>query len=238
MEKYKPKIIAEIGLNYLGKESILLEYLDKIASTDVDGITIQVLKRNFYKGKFTKYYLNDQILKNFVNGAKKKFKYVGIASDNLNAISILKKQGIDFVKILSKDTNNLKLIKHCIKENIKDIFISTGFGPSLKTLKILIKKLDTKNISLIHTNLKNNDLRINFNKILDLRRDLNLPIAYGSHSKYVETISNSVFYMPSAIFFYVKLNKKNRIFPDDKHAVNLKNLDNITNNINRNIKTL
>tara|TARA_Y100000591_G_C21722088_1_gene639308 strand:+ start:48 stop:764 length:717 start_codon:yes stop_codon:yes gene_type:complete len=238
MKKYKPKIIAEIGLNYIGNKKILQQYIDKLAKSDVDGISLQVLRKNFYKGKFENYFLDDEILTNFVIRSKKKFKYVGIASDNLSSISKLKKHGINFVKILSKDINDLKLIKHCINENFKDIFISTGFSPSIKSLKILLKKIDSTNVSLIHTNLKNDDLRINLHEILKLKREFNLPISYGNHSKYLETISNSVFYLPYSIFFYVKLNRKNIIFPDNKHAVTLNNVNNIIKNIYKNIKTI
>jgi len=46
-------------------------------------------------------------------------------------------------------------------------------------------------------------------------------------------ISNSVFFNPSAIFFYVKLNK-NLDYPDKKHAVSLKNLDKLLINIKKN----
>ena len=238
MKKYEPAIIAEIGLNHLGKEDILKKYINQIAKTDVDGISIQILKKKFYKGKYKKFILNNEVLKNFIKQSRKKFKYVGIASDDFDSISQLKKDGINFVKILSKDSDNLKLIQHCVKKNIKNIFISTGLNPSLSTLKKLIKKIKSKKISLIHTNLKNNDLKINLNKINILKKELNLPVAYGNHSNFTETIPNSVFYLPSAIFFYVKSDSNNIIFPDDKHAVKLKNLDKIIFNIKKNIKTI
>ena len=45
MIKYRPIIIAEIGLNHLGNENILQEYINEIAKTDVDGISIQILEK-------------------------------------------------------------------------------------------------------------------------------------------------------------------------------------------------
>ena len=45
MKKYKPKIIAEIGLNYIGNKKILQQYINKLAKSNVDGISLQVLKK-------------------------------------------------------------------------------------------------------------------------------------------------------------------------------------------------
>ncbi len=238
MKKYRPIIIAEIGLNHLGNENILQKYINHIAKTDVDGVSIQIREKKFYKGKYKNFILNNEVLKNFIKQSKKKFKYVGIASDDFDSISQLKKDGMNFVKILSQDSGNVKLIQHCVKKNIKNIFISTGLNSSLSTLQKLIKKIKSKKISLIHTNLKSNDLKINLNKINILKKKFNLPVSYGSHSKFTETIPNSVFYLPSAIFFYVKLNSNNIIFPDDKHAIKLKDLDKIIFNIKKNIETI
>ena len=237
-KNYKPVIIAEIGLNHFGKENILKKYVNDLAKKDIEGISIQILQKNFYKGKYKNFFLNHKILKNFIKQSKKKFKYVGIASDDEYSISQLKKEGINFIKILSKDSTNLKLIQHCVEKKIKNIFVSTGLNPPLNKLKKIIKKIKSKNISLIHTNLKSNDLAINLNKINLLRKEFNLPISYGNHSNFTETIPNSVFYLPYAIFFYIKSNNNKIIFPDDKHAIKLKDLDKIILKIKKNIKTL
>ena len=78
MKKYEPAIIAEIGLNHLGKEDILKKYINQIAKTDVDGISIQILKKKFYKGKYKKFILNNEVLKNFIKQSRK--KWVGDSS--------------------------------------------------------------------------------------------------------------------------------------------------------------
>tara|TARA_B110000483_G_scaffold158549_1_gene188156 strand:- start:25772 stop:26533 length:762 start_codon:yes stop_codon:yes gene_type:complete len=237
-KKYKPIIIAEIGLNHLGKEHILKNYVNEAAKTGVEGISIQVLKKKFYQGKYKNLFLDNKILKNFIKQSRRKFKYVGIASDDIHLISQFQKNGINFVKILSKDSTNLKLIQHCVEKKIKKIFISTGLDPSLSKIKKIIKKVKSKNISLIHTNLKSNNLAINLNRINFLKREFNLPVSYGNHSNFTDTIPNSVFYLPIAIFFYIKSNNNNVIFPDDKHAIKLKDLNKIIFNIKKNIKTL
>ena len=237
-KNYKPIIIAEIGLNHLGKQNILKKYINEIAKTDVDGISIQIFNRNFYKGKYKNFFLDNKILKNFIKQSRKKFKYVGVASDDVHAISQSEKDGINFVKILSKDSTNLKLIQHCVEKKIKNIFISTGLNFPLSKMKKIIKKVKSKNIGLIHTNLKSNNLAINLNRINFLKKEFNLPLSYGNHSNFTETIPNSVFYLPIAIFFYIKSNNTNVIFPDDKHAIKLKDLNKIIFNIKKNIKTL
>ena len=89
MKKNRPIIIAEIGLNHLGNENILQKYINHIAKTDVDGVSIQIREKKFYKGKYKNFILNNEVLKNFIIQSKKKFKYVGIASDDFDSISQL-----------------------------------------------------------------------------------------------------------------------------------------------------
>ena len=144
MKNYKPLLIAEIGLNYLGQKKFLFHYLNKISKNYVDGITLQLLTKKFYNGKFRKYYLDDKTIFKFIDASKKKFRFVGIASDNTEIITKLKKK-IDFVKILSKDFSNTKLINHCIKEKINEIYLSTGFEKSLIKIKKNLKKIILKN---------------------------------------------------------------------------------------------
>jgi len=55
---------AEIGLNYLGKPDLLKKYLNYLSLSDVDGVTIQILKDSFYKDYFKNsenYYITNWI---------------------------------------------------------------------------------------------------------------------------------------------------------------------------------
>jgi len=237
MKNYRPLLIAEIGLNYLGQKKILFDYLRKISKSDVDGISIQLLSNDFYKGRFKKYFLDDKTIFKFINESKKKFKFVGIASDSANVISKLKRK-VNFVKILSKDFKNTKLINHCIKEKISEIYISTGFEKSLTKIKKNLKKIKSKKLNIIHTNLKKNNLKINLSYIEILRKSLKLKISYGNHSNFTNTIPNCIFFFPKTIFFYVKLNDDKQKFPDNKHAIKLNEIKNIALKINQNIMTL
>ena len=71
-------------------------------------------------------------------------------------------------------------------------------------------------------------------RISTLKTKFKIPVAYGNHSKFADTLSKSIFYEPETIFFYVKLNKKLK-FPDNEHSIKLNKIDNILKMINRNI---
>ena len=58
-------IIAEIGLNHLGNINILNNFLKNLNRSDIDGITLQILKKDFFiKNKIEKYYIDRQVLLN------------------------------------------------------------------------------------------------------------------------------------------------------------------------------
>lgn len=237
MKKFRPLLIAEIGLNHLGKEQILFKYLNEISKFKVDGVSIQLLNEKFYKGKFKKFYLNDDLILNFLYHSRKKFKYIGIASDNIRLISKLK-NNINFIKILSKDFKNINLINHCLNEKINNIFLSTGFVNTKSSIKKTLSKIKSQNVDLIYTNLKKKNMEINLSNIQILRNEFKKNVSYGNHSNDINTIPNSVFYYPRAIFFYIKLNNNKFSFPDDKHAVELKDLKKLILKIKNNLKTI
>ena len=68
----KTIFIAEIGLNHLGNTSILNQYLKFLLLSKIDGITIQILKDNFYRNKFRKFKINNKQIINFVKKIKNK----------------------------------------------------------------------------------------------------------------------------------------------------------------------
>ena len=238
MKNYKPILIAEIGLNYLGNKIILFKYINFLSKKKIDGISIQILKKSFYKRKYKNYKLEDKTIIEFINLAKKNFNYIGVATDDISLIPKLKKLGINFIKILSKDSKNLKLINKCKTEKIKNIFISTGYLSTLSSLKKLLKNIKFKKINLIYTNLKNKNTKTDLNQIRKIRESLNLQVSYGNHSVCLDAIPDSVFFLPKAIFFYVKLGGSDINFPDDKHAVKLGKIDTIIKKINKNLKML
>ena len=96
-----------------------------------------------------------------------------------------------------------------------------------------IKKINTKKVELIHTSFSKKINQINFKRIQELRNIFKLPVSYGSHSPYINTIPLSVHYNPSSIFFYIKLNHK-MDYPDNNHAVKIKDIKEILNSVDFN----
>ena len=119
-----------------------------------------------------------------------------------------------------------------IRSNVKQIYLSTGFS-SYTDIKNILKKINKKKINLIHTSFKKNFKDINLSRIHLLKKKFGLPVAYGNHSKFLKSIPNSVFFKPSSIFFYVKLNK-NLSYPDNLHAIKINSVSSILKNVKEN----
>ena len=56
----------------------------------IDAITIQVLKKESLSKAHQNYYLSDKKIINFIKLAKRKFKLVGVVTDDLDRLDILK----------------------------------------------------------------------------------------------------------------------------------------------------
>ena len=230
----KIKIIAEIGLNHLGEESYLDQYLSILKKKKIHGVSIQIPKKIKMSENQKKFLLNDDVIKRFVKKAKKKFKIVGITTSDENKVNFLAKQKIDFFKVTSGMISNINLVKKMNMTKIKKIYLSTGFSNYYEINKIL-KNLKTKKISLIHTSFTDKIEKINMRRINILKNKFELPVSYGNHSPLIDTLANSIFYEPESVFFYVKLNKKLN-FPDNKHSINLNKIDDILRMIKKNAK--
>ena len=215
---------AEIGLNHLGKVSLLDIYLDKLLATNVDGITIQVLKDEFYTKKYKKYKISESNMINFINKIKKKKKLVGIVTNDIQKIKFFNRLKVDFYKVLSTSVKDIELIKKLIKTRSFKIFLSTGLV-NYDEIQDILKKINKKKISLIHTSFEKNKNDINLKRINILKKKFKLPICYGNHSKYIKSLIEAKKYSPYAVFFYVKLEKKLK-FPDSVHALKIGEIKN------------
>lgn len=236
-KNYKPLLIAEIGLNHMGKKKYLYKYIDELEKKKIDGVTIQILRNKFYINKFKKFYFERGEIVKFLKYCKKRFKLVGVATDDIKLLKFLKQNGVNLIKILSKDAKKITLIKNCLNEKFKYVFISTSFV-TLSNLKFIKRNLNFKYLNLIHTSITKENLNAKLKRIEQLRKELLVETSYGNHSKELEAISNSVFFYPKAIFFYVKMNNNNLKYPDKDHAIPLNKLDEIILKIERNIKML
>ena len=218
-------IIAEIGVNHLGKIRIANNFVKRLIKTEVDAITFQILSSDrmnelqidnlpetFYVEKIKE-----------IKNAKKK---VGIAISDENFINFFNKQKIDFWKVLSVDFYNKNLITNLKKTN-KSIYLSIGFSSNKEIIDI--KKISNK-IKFIHTNLSHDIRNANLSAISRLQKTTNRQIAYGLHCDNHNVLYASVTYNPESIFFYVKNKKLNTIY-DDKHAIDLNELNTILKNL-------
>ena len=229
--------IAEIGLNHMGRMDYFNDYVKFLSKKKIEAVTIQIIKKENLSKSNKNCYLNDRKVIAFIKLLKKNFKFVGLVTDDIERIKIFKKLDINFYKITSGMINNMTLIKKLVNSSgVKQIFLSTGFS-SLNDVKKILRKVGRKKISLIHTSFEKEITKVNLSRINLLRKKFKLPVAYGNHSTYFNCISSSVFFNPCAIFFYVKLNKDLN-YPDKKHAVSIKELDRILNNIKENEKLL
>jgi sialic acid synthase SpsE len=224
--------IAEIGLNHLGNLNYLNSYIKKIAKTNIDAVTIQILKKeDLIKKKLSFCYLSPNNIDLFIYKIKKLNKKVGLALGDKSTIENLKYfKKIDFFKILSKDFNNQKLIKFILLKTTANIYLSTGYADE-KDINFLLKKIKLfkKRIFLIYTDFNKNLKITNLINIELMKRKFNCKIAYGNHSHNKKMIIYSQIYNPESIFFYVKNNLrklKKFIFPDHFHALNINELEN------------
>lgn len=233
-------IIAEIGLNHMGSEEYLMSYIESLADTPIDAITIQVREDDFYKNSLdnTELILTKNVYEKAVYKIKSGKKKFGVAISNLNFIPFFRGK-VDFYKILSKDINNIELINELINKDDIPVFVSTGMSSYNEIFSFLkhVKKNKLKNLRLIHTRLSNKIEDTNLKAIQEMKRIFQIPIAYGNHCENLAVIYSAISFEPTAIFLYVKGDKVNN-HPDEKHAIPLNEIMIYSKNIKLLFKAL
>tara|TARA_B100001059_G_C17828457_1_gene583011 strand:- start:1074 stop:1853 length:780 start_codon:yes stop_codon:yes gene_type:complete len=221
----EPYYIAEIGQNHLGKTNIANNFVKKLIKTDVNAITFQILPPE-RMAKLKMNNLPEIFYKRKIKQIKKAKKKIGVAIADKNFINFFNSQKIDFWKILSVDFYNKNLIKNLIKTN-KPIYISTGIS---STREIINKSKLYSKIKFIHTNLSHNIKDANLSAITSLRMVTGKNIAYGLHCDNHNLLYALTTYNPESIFFYVK-NPTLRKIHDDKHALDLNEINTVLKNL-------
>ena len=227
----KIDIIAEIGVNHFGKPNLLNEYIKNFKNKGIDGISLQILNKKKVDKKLQKFCLKKKEIRKFFRDAKKQFKIVGVGIHSWDDFIFLKSLKLDFIKILGSSMGNEEYFDKVSKVGAKKIFLSTG-GRSLKEIGIFLRKVSKQKLSLIFTFWKTKNFLNEIKKIKLLKNKFNLNVAYGNHFKKINLIPKVCSYKPSEIFFYIKLNKK-RKYPDNIHAVPLKKLSNLIEEIKK-----
>ena len=214
------KIFAEIGLNHQGSPKLAIDIAKKCFKNDISGITLQILPESYYdNSKKFRRALDIKVYKKISSIAKKNNKLFGLAIMDLKTLEKFKEVRFDFLKILSLSFNNSQLIKKALATK-KEIFISTGFS-NLKSISALGKKYPK--INFLHTSLNDEPKDANLSAINTMKRKLKNKVSYGLHSSDHEILLLSISYLPDSIFFYIKPDKKDH-YPDNNHAISLKNL--------------
>lgn len=230
------QIIAEVGLNHGGDFELAKFYVNQLIETDIDAITFQIREDSFYANEFENSKLSIkqyEVLKAMIHKGHKKF---GLAICDPD---IAKYPEPDFIKILSKDLDNLDFLS-TITNNLGDkpIFLSTGLG-SFETienaLNLISEIRDMANVKIIHTRLSNSTKHVNLKAILSMKERFGNIVAFGNHCFNPSVLLSAVAYEPTDVYFYVKhkIGPQDNNFkhPDDLHAVYLQSVQELCCNL-------
>tara|TARA_Y100000389_G_C17265690_1_gene415343 strand:+ start:49 stop:735 length:687 start_codon:yes stop_codon:yes gene_type:complete len=227
----KTKIIGEIGINHFGKREILKQYIKNFNNKGLDGLSIQILKKNKVNKKLEKFCLKKKDIEFFLTEARKYYKSVGVAIHTWDDFKFLSKQNIDFIKVLSSSFGNIEYIKKIKKLKLKKIFLSTG-GKSMKEISKVTSKLNKKKIGLIYTFFNTMNFNNSIKNISIMKKRIKIPVSYGNHFNKIDEIVKVKKHNPSEIFLYIKMNK-NLNYPDNKHAVPLNKIANMVKKLRK-----
>jgi sialic acid synthase SpsE len=217
------KIFAEIGLNHLGSSKKAIDLAKECLKQDIDGITLQIQPESYYdNSKKFRRALNIKTYQKISSMTKKRKKLFGLAIMDLKTLKKYEVVKTDFLKILSLAFDNTELIKKVINTK-KKTYLSTGFSNLQSIIRIGKKH---PNINFIHTSLNDKPKDANLSAIQTMKKKTKNKISFGLHSLDHEILLLSVFYSPDSIFFYIKPGK-NDDYPDNEHAISLKNLSKI-----------
>ncbi len=232
-------IIAEIGLNHLGSEKYLDEYLENLLKSSVDAVTLQIREKNFYvNSKYSEYQLSLDVYDSVCSRVKASGKKFGMALSDLSLASFFNER-VDFYKILSKDLGDEQFIEQLINVVNKPFFVSTGLS-SYEAIECFISEINpqvVKNLTLIHTRLSNKVEDTNLKAIQNMKLKFEMPIAFGNHCENPLVTYAALAYNPTAIFLYTK---GDRVLnhPDEKHAISLSKIVDFSKNIKQVSKSI
>ena len=225
-------IFIEAGINHFGnlkEANYILSYFLKSKFTN---LTFMLHTKEFYNSQKKKG-INFKLTKNFYISAIKKChqknKKLGLAvcqKDTFNELLDLK---FDFYKLLSVGINQSDLVKELQKKK-KPIYISTGLKVTDQEIKKCLKIFKSKNkLYLLHTPMTYNISELNLNRINYLKKKFNIKTGYSNHNNDKESLNVVSSHKPECLFLYCKSKrKKGRIYPDDKHAFFLDELEEIS----------
>mgnify|MGYP006076411843 CR=1 FL=1 len=204
-------IIAEAGVNHNGDLQKAKKLIDIAVKSKADYIKFQtfraedlVIKKAIkaqYQKKNSKInesqfdmlkklelsFKDHKILKNYCN--RKKIKFLSTPF-GIKSFDILKKLGINLIKISSGDLTNIPFLQYISKKSNKKtkVILSTGMG-NIKEIQDAIEnlskfRLSKKNITLLHctSNYPASSGSINMNSLLTIKKKFKLLVGYSDHT--------------------------------------------------------
>ncbi|MCX6579452.1 MAG: N-acetylneuraminate synthase family protein [Candidatus Aminicenantes bacterium] len=162
LAKEKIVITAEIGINHNGDLKLAEEMIDAAAQCGVDAVKFQAFNTEFMYSRLTPGFshtdkdvfaqmkaleINESWWQGLRERAKKRGLYFSSSIFDRPSLDILKKPGLDFVKIASAEIDNLEFLAEQIA--LGDIFvISTGMA-YLEEIAAAVRCLREKGITKI-----------------------------------------------------------------------------------------
>jgi len=220
-------LVAEIGLNHFGSEKIANQFIDRLLKTDIDAITFQVASNEFYK-KNRKLKLPNSFYLSAIKKVHSGNKKIGLAFGDCCDYEKYNKYNYDFFKFLSKATKKM-VIDYKLKNIDRSIFLSIGMVDEVEITKIL-KKIPNNYITLLYTSFSQKTGKLDLRIIKKIKKKFQLPVAYGQHAYSTKILNEAKSMGSDDIFFYVKRDIK-RIHPDEKHAINISQIDKVIKNL-------
>ena len=237
------KVIAEAGINHNGdfKKAIKLVKIAKMANADF--VKFQLFKtENFINKEFRHTKINyKKVYKRFkslefsIQEWKKIIAYgnkIGVkvffSVFDFESLRTIKKLNIKLIKIASGEINNFPFLKKIKEQNLK-VILSTGMS-SLYEIKNAIKRLNKKNLTLMHCMSEYPSVHPNLNNIQHLKKKFKIPVGYSDHTEDTLTPALSVIAGADIIEKHFTYNKKQKI-GDHKFSLLPKELKKMIENI-------
>lgn len=191
-EKNYPLIIAEIGINHLGKISLCKKMIKAAAKSGADAVKLQTididesymqdtLSYNVFKNKnFSKIQL-----KELYKYSKKNNVELFTTPGDISSLKKIKSLNFPGIKISSGLMTNIPLIEEAIKHS-KPIIISTGMAYKRELHKIinLFKKYNFKKYIILQCTAKypNDDVDVNLNSMTYIKDKYKCLVGYSDHT--------------------------------------------------------
>ena len=216
-------IIAEIGINHMGKYELARKMVSEAFKSGADAVKFQIInpEESYQKGTesykiFSKFKLKnfeyEKLFKEF-----KKDSIVFATPGDLSSLKFCDKIGMEAYKISSGLITNLPLTEEIAKKK-KPIFVSRGMSDD-KIIKRALKILnehDIKKKVLLHcVSIYPADYQeLNLRNIIGLKKKFNINIGYSDHTSGILSVCSSVALGACVIEKHFTLDRKSN--PPDK----------------------